>query len=356
MLSVVKRPTTNGDSAMEGKSGAIHQMTSAILKDVRCFHMQDAPLWMQKYLDQQKMQTAYDHAPNPEKGLPSTVAETHRLMRAGGWDAVRPALTTSVHYTIMAGFLATATIGEEDKAVEFIDRAVEIINWVRTTWPGVPREIRGTVFEDFFLVSVRSLRLERYIEAYSQTKKIDPRFTLGGILAEADSILKLLDSTPVIEMYNQPGFALGHFTYNRGHAHAAKGFYHMQTAIQGYQERSAPQDTIMRELRAAALSYQTAARLYPLDEEKRAQFLDVALMALFRAQAPLCETLPLMAELRAAGQARLAVWAYSSVARTVDATVWRVQKFEESARRRIEEGKWKEDEAKWPEWGTLAVA
>lgn len=49
-------------------------------------------------------------------------------------------------------------------AVERYDKALAILKWGREKWKGVPKEDRGTIFEDSFVRGVRDMRLEAYME------------------------------------------------------------------------------------------------------------------------------------------------------------------------------------------------
>lgn len=49
-------------------------------------------------------------------------------------------------------------------AVERYDKALAILKWGREHWKDVPKEDRGTIFEDSFVRGVRDLRLESYME------------------------------------------------------------------------------------------------------------------------------------------------------------------------------------------------
>ena len=49
-------------------------------------------------------------------------------------------------------------------AVEFYDRAVELLEWGREAWKDVPKDLRGAIFEDTFLVGVKAMRLDAYAD------------------------------------------------------------------------------------------------------------------------------------------------------------------------------------------------
>lgn len=53
---------------------------------------------------------------------------------------------------------------QHELAVERYDKALAILKWGREQWKDVPKEDRGTVFEDSFVRGVRDMRLEAYME------------------------------------------------------------------------------------------------------------------------------------------------------------------------------------------------
>lgn len=58
------------------------------------------------------------------------------------------------------------TVGQEySVAHEFLDRAVEIIEWGRTVWKNVSSDDRGAIFELTFLRLVRALRMAASMKA-----------------------------------------------------------------------------------------------------------------------------------------------------------------------------------------------
>lgn len=65
---------------------------------------------------------------------------------------------------IMRGFMETGLRGRADVGVEFIGKAIEIIEWGRQVWRNVRKEDRGVIFEETFLRGVQSLHLETFMK------------------------------------------------------------------------------------------------------------------------------------------------------------------------------------------------
>lgn len=47
------------------------------------------------------------------------------------------------------------------------DLAIEVLERGRHTWPDVPKQLRGSVFEDTFLLGLKSMRLNCYSKVRS---------------------------------------------------------------------------------------------------------------------------------------------------------------------------------------------
>ena len=45
------------------------------------------------------------------------------------------------------------------------EKALDILQWGRQEWDGVPKDDRGAVFEDTFIRGVRGLHLDAYMKA-----------------------------------------------------------------------------------------------------------------------------------------------------------------------------------------------
>lgn len=65
---------------------------------------------------------------------------------------------------IMRGFMETGLRNRPDVGVEFIGKAIEVIEWGRQVWRSVKKEDRGVIFERTFLRGVQSLHLEVFMK------------------------------------------------------------------------------------------------------------------------------------------------------------------------------------------------
>lgn len=50
-----------------------------------------------------------------------------------------------------------------DNGVQFLKRAVDLLEWGRNVWKNVHKDDRGAIFQDTFLRGVRSLHLKMFM-------------------------------------------------------------------------------------------------------------------------------------------------------------------------------------------------
>ncbi|KII90584.1 hypothetical protein PLICRDRAFT_106955 [Plicaturopsis crispa FD-325 SS-3] len=261
--------------------------------------------------------------------------EALKRQRQEGWAAVRPAIGLTIRMWILRGFLQGGLKQDHHIAVEFYDRAIEVLNWGRQVWRGVRAEDRGTVFEASFVRGVRHLRIEAYMQAYA---KGNASFSLEHILEEADDIIREIDANPLPSATEyDPGFVSSFTVYPRARALTMRAFYHAQLAQRLHREKDAKAGA---HFALAAGSYAEAALVYPDDDEMHVWFLHNALHQLWASSAPLRVTLPTMKRIREAMPKMGTLWAQSALAREGrDELLQQDLDAERKALRLIEEGK-----------------
>ena len=65
----------------------------------------------------------------------------------------------------MGAFLQNGTLQDRKAALEHYGWAMEVIKRGQQIWHGVPKEVRGVVFENSFLRAVKALHLEVSMQA-----------------------------------------------------------------------------------------------------------------------------------------------------------------------------------------------
>ncbi|KAF7798630.1 hypothetical protein EIP86_009852 [Pleurotus ostreatoroseus] len=288
--------------------GVIENLSNAILQDDRVFHVEGQPFidLYNKQAAAESMQTgAWAHA-----GPQQIFTEALEMQRTKGWDAVKQALSTTVRAYIMRGFMETGLRGRADVGVEFIGKAIEIIEWGRQVWRNVRKEDRGVIFEETFLRGVQSLHLETYMKAYEEHPGLDAKYSLEELLQHAQDILKGLDGQAYINDVD-PGFFLGFFVYPKARALAMVGFYHAQMAQ--YVDNN-DHAAVIKHRKLAAAAYHTAGIAYPPDDENHAWYLRCSLNYMYISGTPVREILKTTEAIRNAIPEMKKLWEYSSLA------------------------------------------
>lgn len=65
---------------------------------------------------------------------------------------------------IVRGFLEEKLNHHCAMKVEYLSRALEVLEWGRKTWSQIPKASRGTIFEDTFIRGVRNMYLTALME------------------------------------------------------------------------------------------------------------------------------------------------------------------------------------------------
>jgi hypothetical protein len=187
-----------------------------------------------------------------EGGPDLVIEEAQKRLREQGWNAVRPALSTTIRLVfsqiyqyvsadhhilsrawIMRGWVEGGLKGTKPVTVEWLSRALEVLDWGKTAWKNVSRTDRGVIFDSTFIRAVRSLHLNAFMEvgiresfeiesrltaflrqAYAQNPGPDSKFPLVDLLEEADDILcEQHVDTPSPDGEYDPGFISSFYCY-----------------------------------------------------------------------------------------------------------------------------------------------
>ncbi|THH28438.1 hypothetical protein EUX98_g5764 [Antrodiella citrinella] len=304
MQKVTRSP--QGMSMMSGWTGAIASLTNAILRDDRIFHMSDSR-WTDMYNKQVSIE-AQQVGAWVDIGPKQVIVEAVKRQHTQGWNAVRPALSTTIRLWIMRGFMEQTIRQNHDVGVEFIGRALEVLRWGLNEWKDVPEEQKGAIFVNSFIRGVHSLYLETYMKA---TMSQPGKFSLETLLKEAQDLLADFE---VIEIpIAEPGFFLSFTAYLRGRAFAMIGFYNVQKAKRLFTQKIDDVKVLFTHWREAADAYVKAANSYPPDDEMHIWFLTCACQNYFLAGTPLSVTLPLLERIRVAYPNVMKIWRNSAL-------------------------------------------
>lgn len=238
------------------------------------------------------------------------ISQAQSRLRLQGWDAVRPALSTTVRAWIMRGFMEGGMRRNKSAQVEFLGFALEVLDWGSRAWKDVPKDDRGAIFERTFIRGVRSLHinalmevrpsvlladdhheralLNNWIQAYAQDPGPNSRYPIENLLEEADVILREMDEhdpRPTHGGSYDAGFISSFYIYPAAQAtslviilslvnsfevgsflSSMKAYYYAEMAPRCYPDTDAARD----HLRKSGNLYIEAANMYPEDDEKHA--------------------------------------------------------------------------------------
>lgn len=65
---------------------------------------------------------------------------------------------------IIQGFLAKSIAEEHHIALEFLNRALDVLNWGRKAWKDIATEERGVIFCDTFLRGVKVMHMDCFMQ------------------------------------------------------------------------------------------------------------------------------------------------------------------------------------------------
>ncbi|RDB28672.1 Small glutamine-rich tetratricopeptide repeat-containing protein beta [Hypsizygus marmoreus] len=319
----------NGQNALSGMTGALVDISNGILRDRRVFHI-DIPDFFDRYNNQILLESAQTQA--WEKAGPKLVQqEALKRLKTSGWDAVRPALSTTIRAWLMRSFVQSAVT--QVSTPEFYRHVLDVLDWGNRVWKDVPRDDRGTIFDLTFIRGVRRLYLNAIWESYGD-KSPEKAYGLNDIAKVAQETIKETDANPPIPGSElDPGFISSFYIYPKADALAILGWYHMQVA-QAAEDIDSKSENCMK----AAKHYMQAASMLPQDEENHAYYLKVALEAFWWSGAPLKVTLPLCAKIREAIPKMKKIWEYSSMAKQRDISLRQALAFETEFRTKVERG------------------
>ncbi|TFY63263.1 hypothetical protein EVG20_g6395 [Dentipellis fragilis] len=324
----------------DGHPGAIENLSNAVLTDSLHFELSSRK------------------APDASQPIESYVAEARRLKAEGGWNAVRPALSVSVRSAIVTAFIQSEALHNDVQAVIVLDKLLDILRWGRAEWPNASADERGSIFKDTFIRGVRTMRLNRYMRAIQSVGNRDAkyRFSFDHVMEEADALLEDLRRPQDQECRKYKGVSIAFFDIPEAMALIAKGFCFMQGSIILLSSKDDNKAEGLFKLRQAHEFYSQGADKYPPDDERCLYFLIISLIALFRSEAPLEETLPHITHIREARDAAKAIWEFIPSFKKSSDLVDELIEFEKEMLQEIAAGQITMKDSRCPSWASTAAA
>ncbi|KAH9945609.1 hypothetical protein B0H21DRAFT_694091 [Amylocystis lapponica] len=280
------------------------EFTNAILRDSRIFHGSDD--FAEMYRNQVTFECAKTRAWTKVASA-TVIREALQRQRNEGWDSVRPALATTLQGWVMRGFVDYTIRNKPEDALLFYGWTLDVLDWGRLVWKDVPKEDRGTIFEDTSVRGVRCLRLQALMMASALHPGPNSKYPLTDILDAADSLRHEADAAVPSPAANyDPGFLTSFYVYPRGQAFVACAFYHYSLALQA--KLNGTNDQFYDHMSRAAISYVTAAEIFPEDDEYRTSYLHNGLDCMYEAKHPVKLLLAVHKKIRLAIPKKSGIW------------------------------------------------
>ncbi|KAF6748419.1 hypothetical protein DFP72DRAFT_575902 [Ephemerocybe angulata] len=255
--------------------------------------------------------------------------EALKRLGAESWQTVRPAITVTVRAWIFYAFFRANLNGENKLALEMYANALEILEWGRKTFPDVPKEDRGIIYEDSFVRGVQRLYLDAMREvcifllvlSNALLELIIPsqdmaqfgpksKFKYANLMTMAQDMIATVEAE-LPEFAAKPQhllFQWGHWyaywLYPRASALANLGWCFLE---QG-KKRANGDPVKIQNYHTAAEYYLQATQGFPEDDEKYIVYLRKHLDCLFAAKKPLKDTIPICRRIREALPGVLEIW------------------------------------------------
>ncbi|KAF9496738.1 hypothetical protein BDN71DRAFT_1429949 [Pleurotus eryngii] len=235
-------PNSSKTYLVEGKTGALTNLSNGILSDSRVF-MVDDPIFFRKlhqpgYAISLPVKLEGMHTKAWLLGSPEEVIRNAReCLRSESWDTVPSRSVCQcamdlLRTRFLQGFLHGGFHGCPDMATEYIGHAIEIIKLGRRVWSNVSDSEKGAVFRETFLMGLRAEWLDQYLKMlknnvayfnYHPAQALDTgECPLATLDEEADSLItNLKESWPRFPKDgNDPGFIYSFHYYPLGTAYA----------------------------------------------------------------------------------------------------------------------------------------
>ncbi|KAK0446162.1 hypothetical protein EV421DRAFT_1792770 [Armillaria borealis] len=287
----------DGKMSIMGDSGALECLTNGIMEDERVFHMDQNSNWLRMFEDQVKLEVSI-HRPWVNVGPDVIIREAPlRLQNGQSWDKLGPSLAITVRLWIMRGFMGEKLNHDLAMKVEYLSRALEVLEWGRKTWSQIPKASRGAVFEDTFIRGVRNMYLTALMERFQQEPSNE---ILEELYEEAELLIRSVDNDITIFLH-PPNVMWSFFKNCWGNANASKGFYHSALA------RIEPDDE-RQHFQLAGKFYLKAADGYATDDENHPWYLHCTLEYMKTVGAPTQEIVGLLSRIRGSLPKMQRIW------------------------------------------------
>ncbi|KAI0334466.1 TPR-like protein [Cubamyces sp. BRFM 1775] len=279
------------DAGIQGNLNALQFIVGGILRDDRVFHM-DCGDWLEKLQLQVQFELAA-HQGWSTAGPEAVKEEAVKRLEEKGWKAVRGALAATIRAWFLQAYFADRSGESRSLALQYYNNVVGVLEWGAKTWHDVPTEDRGYIFQKTFIRAIKRMRMGAYLAALKDADE-EAECTVEDLIDMANQMVdETTKNTPQdpsdLDGPIDKGAWYSFYVYPVADAHATLGAVFLQQGLSAKQANDTDQAQIM--LSTAAKFYNTAAGMYPPDDENYPLFLKVAWEAAYHLGRPLDETL-----------------------------------------------------------------
>ncbi|KAI0793345.1 hypothetical protein C8Q75DRAFT_804170 [Abortiporus biennis] len=319
---------------ISGVSGALENLSNAVMRDSRIFHIAEQN-WIKMFNNQ-------------NGGAAYAIEQAQKRHREEGFDGVRRALSVTIRSWLLLGFLEGGLRQIHATQIEYMARAVEVLDWGRKKWRNVPTDDKGVIFIYSFYMGVRAMLMQAYMEAYADNPGPSSKFPPKLLRDEAQNFLREFEDIAPPPGVVDPGFCSSFYVYPKGQAHALIAYANAQMARIAASKKE-EEEIVIDYFNKAAQGYLEAASFYPQDDEQHVWYLNCALDHLYVVGTTIADLLPVMERIRLAIPEMKKIWEFSQMSQNRDKALQKTLWVEEDIREGLLNGKFTMDVKIMPE-------
>ncbi|KAF9259390.1 hypothetical protein L218DRAFT_933775 [Marasmius fiardii PR-910] len=314
---------------------ALEPLTNAIVTDSRVFHLTTSE-WISQ-LNKQLNAEVIGFGGWRDAEPIQIISEAKERLKKEGWNKVRPALSVTIRAFILYAFAGGKLTKNHTSEVQYLRRAIDIIERGQKEWEHVRPETRGSVFRETFKRGVDRMYMDALRDLCNAEADPSVREQISDeIFDKATAMIKSINSSPPPPRGVDPPFVNAFYYHARGHAQANQGWCYKR---RGSQPPLAKSKEGLQLLRQAGICYLKAAGDFPEDDEWHIGYLTIAVENMLEGAAAVGEVLRALKRLRSAIPKAEMIWASLMSKYGHQERSQRVLSYEPKLRQLLNEGK-----------------
>ncbi|KAG7089030.1 hypothetical protein E1B28_010741 [Marasmius oreades] len=312
---------------------ALEPLSNAIMTDPRVFHLAKSE-WISQ-LNEQLNAEVMVHGGWKDAGPAQIISEANARLAKEGWDKVRPALSVTIRAFILYAFVEGKLLRNFTTEVQYLGRAIEVLERGQKEWEHVSFKDRGAIFRDTFKRGVDKLYMDSLRELHDTEQ--DPHVQasiLEELYEKSKSMIESVNNSPPPTRELDPAFAAAYYYHARGNAYAHQAFC---CSRRGSQLTDSKEGLTL--LQGAGFSYLKAADEFPEDDEWHTVYLTAAVENMLEGGAAVGLVLETLKRLRLAIPVAEKIWGAVMSRAGYKYRFQRALEFEPKLQRLLDEGK-----------------